>query len=368
MSVFVTILQEQRMNLIKAKATYIVLGTLLAVGVSAFALFSTQEDEAALEKNTYSFTSSSGQKVLVKIDEGATSSSAVITTEGFENNAPIRVEKEALNDVFFSDLNGDTFEELVLVFTPNVVGGNGDISVFTTFYNSELTSVELPDITELDKAPGMLFEDYLGGDIFLVEGNTLFRSFTVKGKVQETRQGDDTSTEEESSVEAAASSSEALSTSPEPEVITKQKRISYTLLSSEGLFYLEPHEEESVKVFTASSTATLANTSWAWLSVNYEGSVTSSAIKNPPILTFREDNTFSASSSCETFTGSYILSGYLLRLGSITTEQSGDELTCKSQNQLLKDVLPLSESMVVRDGQLMINLEEKKGVVLFIRQ
>jgi heat shock protein HslJ len=356
------------MNLISTKALYILLGTLLAIGVTVFALFSNQEDEAVQEKNTYSYTTSSGKKVLVRTEKSATSSRALITTEGFETNVPTVVEKETLSDVFFTDLNGDTFEELVLVFTPNLAGGNGDISVFTTFYDTELTTVELPEVGELDKAPGMFFEGYVGGDVFLVEENILFRNFLVEDTSSIVTQGEEEPIEEDILADLATSSSEEVP--PQPEILTptKQKRISYALVSSEGLFYLEPREAESAKVFTASSTATLANTSWAWLSVNYDGSVTSSDISHPLIFSFREDSTFSASSSCEIFTGSYILSGYLLRLGSITSESVNEDPTCKSQTQLLKDTLPLSETFVIRDGQLMINLEENKGVVLFIRQ
>lgn len=356
------------MNLTGTKALYVLLGLICSIGLVGFVVFSNKEAELIQKKNVYAYTTSSGKKVLVKVDEGATSSRAIITTEGFENNTPTVVEKETLSDVFFADLNGDTFEELVLVFTPKLAGGNGDISVFTTFYDSELTSVELPEVTELDKAPGMLFEGYLGRDIFLVEENTLFRSFAVEDSLPVVTQNEEEVLEEDILDEIAASSSEELIPLPESGPATKQKRISYVLLSSEGIFYLEPREEESAKTFTASSTATLANTSWAWLSVNYEGAVTSSDISSQLIFSFREDSTFSASSSCETFVGSYILSGYLLRLGSITAEQSGDDPTCKSQNQLLKNILPLSESFIVRDGQLMINLEENKGVVIFISQ
>ncbi len=356
------------MNLTGTKALYVLIGLICSIGVVGFILYSDKETGPVQGENSYTYTTSSGKKVLVKTDEGATSSRAIITTEGFENNAPTIVEKETLSDVFFADLNGDTFEELVLVFTSKLSGGNGDISVFTTFYDSELTSVELPEITEQEKAPGMLFEGYLGGDIFLVEENTLFRSFSVESSSQEVTQNEEEILEEDILAEIVASSSEELTPLPEPELATKQKRISYALLSSEGLFYLEPREEETAKIFTASSTATLANTSWAWLSVNYEGAVTSSDIGSPLIFSFREDSTFSASSSCETFIGSYILSGYLFRLGSIAAEQSGDDLACKSRNQLLKDILPLSENFIIRDGQLMVNLEENKGVVLFIRQ
>ncbi len=349
------------------KILYILIGGIMLLILAGFVVYKNQSKETSTEKGSYSFITSKGKKIEVTLRESSASSSAIISTEGFEVDELLTIEKEKLSDVFFTDLNGDSSEELILIFTPLAAGSNGTITIFTTYYDSELTPVELLEISENDKSPGGLFEGYIGGDSFFVEENTLFRDFLAEETepsisiAEETEEGLETESSENN---ISVPTQEAATTTS---LSTRQKRIWYTLTSSEGLFFLEPKELGQARVLTASSTATLENTTWKWLSLNRKGVVITSNNKEPLVFSFA-NNTFIASSSCDYFSGDYTLTGYLMRLGPIITDSTDLDNPCVGENALLKETLPLSKSFVIRDDQLMITLTENKGVILFIKQ
>lgn len=360
------------MTLLRQKILLIALVCIaLAAGVLAFIFINKTKNNTSAVKTTYSYTTTSGKKIAVALSENSTSSVAIITTEGFQINQPITISKDKLSNVYFSDLNGDTFEEVILTFAPALESGTGDMAAFTTYYDTELTAVELPSITEEDVLPGRLFEGYKGGDSFVVQENTLFRTFLAELVTSEEvalpeeipEEGEEQTNENEEIV------SEGEETPIATNIQLTKKQVSYNLVSSEGIFFLEPRPADEVTTIIASSTISLENTSWRWLSLNYKNTISTAPEADPLVFSFFPEATFSASSSCEKFTGNYILNGYLIRLGSIASAQPENEVsTCKTSNDSLKEALTLGESLLVTENQMIVNLSENKGVILFTKE
>lgn len=341
-------------------------------------------DQINQKLGEYSFTSSTGKTIIVKDThpENANLSTVFITTNGFRNNIPVTLRRDKLTDVSFSDLNGDSFEELVLIFSSQTDPYYGEVAIFTTFSEESILEVEVPSIEDENMLPGEIFEGYIGRDFFLVEKNRLFRTFLteqlevtteetveeIPATEEEVITEDDVTEEDEAlSTSEEMSPDEATTTSSLPQN-TKEKKIVYIMVGEDGLFSMEPQKIDSAKVYTASSTAALPSTSWKWLSLTNKGDLVAPPDDTPLLVSFMSDNTFTASTTCEAFTGGYVVSGYVLRLGSLVTTTQAEGVSCPAQNATLKELLPLAESFVIRDDQLIITLEGKQGVILFTRQ
>lgn len=388
----------------KRKTIALVTFVVVACGVLFFTFSKKTKDEPAATPGLYLHTTSSGKKISIK-DSHPTSdalSTVNITTEGFQTNNPITLEKNKLTNVYFVDLNSDDHDEVVIVFTSQTAPHYGEAVVYTTFNDSELAAIEMPGITEDDTATGGLFEGYLGGDIFVAEKNKLLRTFFVEDTESEdtsnessppesANQGEEivddavTVTEKESDQlleiqeESPATSTQILevpmdSFATSTETVEgevkkqKQKTVAYSLLYEDGFFSLEPGSVETVKQLTASSTAALPATTWKWLSLNHKGNLVVPNVNDPLMIRFMEDGTFYASSTCGSFASGYASTGNILRIGSLVALSSSGDTVCSSQLSTLKSHLPNVESFVIRDNQLMITLDQNDGVILFIRQ
>ncbi len=340
--------------------------------------------ETGQQPGVYSHTTEHAQTITVR-DSHPTSpalSTVTITTEGFKNNTPITLEKNKLISVYFTDLNADGYDEIVITFASQTPPHYGEAIVFTTTDESDLLPVELPNINEEDTSSGGLFEGYLGDDIFVAEKNRLLRTFSVEDSTDEnesqtppleTEATDETSPDgAPEGFEVATTSNtyteELASTTQEKQKPKKQKTILYALIDKDGYFSLEPKNVDQPKQLTASSTAAISSTSWRWLSLNYKGSPVVPDEDSMLTVTFADDGTFTASSSCDMFTGGYATTGSILRLGSLVTSSTADTSGCSSNISLFKELIPLAETFVIRDNQLMISLGQKNGTFLFVRQ
>lgn len=375
-----------------SKNTLIIVVLLFVCATGIFIILKKPKEETSKEPGLYSYITASGKKIAVRDTHPSNEnmSTVIITTEGFQNNPPITLEKTKLVSVFFEDLNNDSHEELILTFSSDVAPHYGEALLYTTFSDENLSPIEVPTITEEDTFTGAVFEGYLGADSFAVEKNKLFRTFLTKNEPNENTEEllpvtEDTPPQEEEAVLGEVSLVQEdleleevpvdtiATTTEKPETLqdiaqTKQKRIVYELMYLDRYFSMEAKELTTVKQLVASTTATLPSSSWKWSSLNHKGKLVIPGTADPLIVTFGEDSTFTASSACEVFTGGYVASGFVLRLGSLVTISRNEEKTCSSQSITFKDLLPLVESFVIRDNQLMITIENKNGVIIFERQ
>lgn len=109
---------------------------------------------------------------------GQSLSSISIIPFGFATNTPVTLETNKLTDFFLTDMNGDSFDELVLISTAQGSGSYGEATIYTTVKDQELLPVTIPKITEDDTKQGGLFEGYMGHDTFAItEKGLLARSF-----------------------------------------------------------------------------------------------------------------------------------------------------------------------------------------------
>lgn len=330
-------------------------------------------------KTYYNFTTTHGKKILIESKKDSTTDENIttLTVGGYKDDKPIIFKKGPLSYVYLTDLNLDSYEELVLIFTKEGQTKNQAV-VFTSYGDEKMTEIKIPDVTEEDKTFGGIFEGYVGNDIFAIERNTLLRSFLKKEllaedeTLNETGAVNGTTTEQTSGEENSSSTDTANTTNKEEKAgqpTTKRKQIMYELKDDDG-FYFEPKEIEVPKELVASSTASISASPWVWISTNAANKV-SVRKNNDTIFSFADDFTLNVSSPCESFSGSYVLSGRILRIGSFevatSTQDTTDEeiKTCLENNKQTRDALLLSESFIIRDTQLAINLEKNKGVVLF---
>lgn len=134
------------------------------------------------DKSTH--TTPSGKKIkLVETNPvGESLSTITLTTDGFSTNTPIVLETNKLTNSFYTDLNSDTYEELVITTTAQGSGSFGEMFVFTTASDTVLLPVSVPEISEEDTGKGKIFEGYMGHDSFGLIGNNLVREFPTYKK------------------------------------------------------------------------------------------------------------------------------------------------------------------------------------------
>lgn len=129
-------------------------------------------------------TTKTGKKITIKETNpaGESLSTITITPEGFATNTPLTLERNKLTDFFLTDMNNDTYDELVIITTASGSGSYGELDIFTTSKDAELIPVTIPKITEDDTKRGSLFEGYMGHDSFVANNGTLVREFPIYTK------------------------------------------------------------------------------------------------------------------------------------------------------------------------------------------
>lgn len=356
------------------RTTSILIILVVILGYSYFLL--KEKKELEILPGSYIFSSVSSNKkihLVSTLTGDGLGNDITLTTEGFDKNDPITLLKGKLKSFHFTDLNNDTFEELVLIFAPYGESTSEEIVAYTTYDNSSLSEVIMNPIREEDLSPGGIFEKYAGQDTYILEQQEIYRTFRIEKDEPLISEGlelpEDEVTEERleetSPSEVITSSTSEESTEGDTEEL--KKRIVYTMTSYEDMFYLEPKELTERKVYTASSSALLSNTVWNWVSINHEGNITTPNENSAIEINFLDDMTFVATTSCEVLLGNYAGSNYVIRLGGIEViEQLAT--SCDNSNALFKEMVSLAESYVIRDKQLMITLAEDNGVILFSKK
>jgi hypothetical protein len=135
--------------------------------------------ETVEDKNT--LTTKTGKKIKVEETnpQGQSLSTIVITPSGFATNTPVTLETNKLTKFFLTDLNKDTFDELILITTADGSGSYGDATIYTTTQDQGLITVKIPVIQESDTKKGGLFEGYMGHDTFSMVNGMLMREFPL---------------------------------------------------------------------------------------------------------------------------------------------------------------------------------------------
>ncbi len=135
--------------------------------------------EEVVDKNT--LTTKNGKSITVRETNPSGQSLSTITLIplGFENNTEIVLEKNKLSTFFLVDINRDSFEEFAIITTSQGSGSYGELTLFTTANNKQLTPVLIPSMSEEDTKKGALFEGYLGHDTFSIIDGKLIREFPI---------------------------------------------------------------------------------------------------------------------------------------------------------------------------------------------
>ena len=130
-------------------------------------------------KDTNTYTTKKGMTVTLTETNPVSESLSTITltTTGFASTAPIVIEVNKMSNSWYADINGDTYEELIITTISQGLGGYGEALIFTTASTSALLPVVSPEISENDTKKGALFEGYVGHDSFNVVRGNLVREF-----------------------------------------------------------------------------------------------------------------------------------------------------------------------------------------------
>lgn len=124
-------------------------------------------------------TTKSGKSIIIEETNpnGESLSTIVITPKDFVTNETIILEENKLTATYLLDMNQDTFDELVLVTIAQGSGSYGQVDIFTTAGDKNVSKVTVPEITEDDAKKGGLFEGYMGHDTFSITNGVLVREF-----------------------------------------------------------------------------------------------------------------------------------------------------------------------------------------------
>jgi len=108
--------------------------------------------------------------------EGQSLSNIEIRTEGFAHNLSERFEdKDPISDVFISDLDGNGFDEIYIVTSSQGSGSYGGVLAFASNKDLSMSMINFPDIKENP----IIFDGYMGHDVFTIEDQGLIRTFPV---------------------------------------------------------------------------------------------------------------------------------------------------------------------------------------------
>ena len=107
---------------------------------------------------------------------GQSLSTIKISTQDFENkNQEIYEDRNPISNVFVTDLDGNSFDE-IYIFTISAGSSSfGTILGFASNKDKSLSMINFPEIQEGDKN----FEGYMGHDVFKIEKRKLIRIFPI---------------------------------------------------------------------------------------------------------------------------------------------------------------------------------------------
>lgn len=288
-------------------------------------------------QNKKTFTTKTGKTIdVVETNPtGASLSTITITPMGFATNTQIILEKNKLTDTFLVDINGDGFDELVIITTAQGSGGYGEATIFTTSKDEGLTRVLIKDMTEDETRPGALFEGYRGHDVFGIENTALMREFPTYN----------------------ASDTESNPTGA-------KKKVYYTLHESNGVYMVifskEPMTGPIASPITSTTTSLLASTSWTWTNTTLGTTTITPKAGDKFILTF-STSTIKSTTDCNTLNGSYTVQKEMLTFGQLMATK----MFCEgSEEQSYSLFLSKTTSYKIEGDSLILSLSDK-GVMTF---
>ena len=288
-------------------------------------------------QNTKTFTTKTGKTIdVVETNPvGASLSTITVTSTGFATNTPIVLEKNKLTNTFLVDMNGDGFDELIIITTAQGSGGYGEATIFTTTKDEGLTRVIIKDMTEDETKAGALFEGYRGHDVFSIENTTLVREFPMYN----------------------ASDTESSPTGA-------KKKVYYTLHESNGIYMVifskEPVITPIAAPLTSTTTSLLPATSWSWTNTTLGTTTITPKAGDKFILTF-STSTVRSTTDCNTLSGGYTINKEILTFGQLVATK----MFCEgSEEQTYSLFLSKATSYKIEGDSLMLSLSDK-GTMTF---
>jgi hypothetical protein len=126
----------------------------------------------------WEFKTNTGKSIFVTEThpEGQSLSNIEIRTEGFLHNiSETFVNKDPITDIFISDLDGNGFDEIYIVTSSQGSGSYGGVLAFASNKDLSMSMINFPDIKENP----IIFDGYMGHDVFTIEDQGLVRTFPV---------------------------------------------------------------------------------------------------------------------------------------------------------------------------------------------
>ena len=94
---------------------------------------------------------------------------------------------DPVNAVLMGDLDADGFDELYITTVAAGSGSYGNILGVASNKDKSISMIYMPTVEEKDMKPGAAFEGYEGHDTFVLNGNSLVRTFPLKSGKAKTR-------------------------------------------------------------------------------------------------------------------------------------------------------------------------------------
>ncbi len=286
-------------------------------------------------QNVKTFPLASGGKIIVSETNpiGASLSTLTITTEGIGSTSPITLETNKVTNIFATDLNHDTFEELIIVSTAQGSGSYGEATIFTTKERPNISLVHIPPLTEDDTEKGRLFEGYMGHDNFNITDGTLVREYPIYN---------------------------ATDTNSNPTGVTK--KIYYILNEKDNAYYVTFSDSltpasttHTLSAETVTKSMSLPGTTWIW-TTSTQGSTTSKAPDGKFILTFSGDMKFFSTTDCNNIVGIATSTKDTLQLKPTVTTAMYCE---NSRESIYANLLSKTKTYSIANGELQLVLADK---------
>lgn len=347
-------------------------------------------------------TTSSGVLLHIqnKYSSQDTTSEVIITTEGLSEDTELVVEEAKLVDILFSDINNDSYEEVVLIFSDEKETEGRTIKLFTTHNDVALLEIPVPEITTETTDIGGPFEGYVGYDTFSIKKSKLvheFKTFTLGApilkkkehleilkKQEEGRQYQETiasstsaytyktpkvlgasiaqATVEETSLLETSQPSPYEDNSTQAPLEEKEegslftRSLIYNLKDTNESFTieLEDYLEKDTQI-VASSTYQLSGTAWEWISaVGQKNELITPVTKNTFALLFSSQEDFVLKTDCGELYGTYVAGGGFISFGNISKREH--ECPPYSQEDIYRNLLISSLGYSVRSNTLYLSL------------
>ena len=282
-------------------------------------------------KNT--FTTKTGKQIRVKETNpaGQSLSTLTINSLGFTSTSSIVIEKNKLTNIYLSDINNDSYEELIIITQAQGSGSYSDATIYTTGNETELTPVVVPNVSEDDTKQGGLFYDYMGHDIFTLENNTLTRRFPIYTKTD---------------------------TNNKP--TGGNQTVIYTLINSAGLYSVQFTHQLSttspVTIQSASTTDQLSGTSWIFKTSTATGTKELVAVGSKFVLVFDTSKNFTSTTDCNSVGGTYTTNNTSLLFGAFVSTM----MFCENAKETIyTGLLSKTYSYAVQGDTLTLSLSNK---------